>query len=54
MYISGVGSLLYLVKHPLPELSNSVSELYKFMYESNMSHYKALLHAINYAVYTKD
>ena len=50
---SGVGSLLYLVKHSCTELSNAVRELYKFMNKSKMSHYKALLRAINYIIYTK-
>ena len=30
-YMSGVGSLLYLVKHPCPELSDVVRELSIFM-----------------------
>ena len=51
---SGVGSLLYLVKHSCTELSNAVRELYKFMNKSKMSHYKALLRAINYIMDTKD
>ena len=53
-YRSGVGSLLYLVKHSRPELSTAVRELSKCMGEANMSHYKALLRAIKYVIDTKD
>ena len=42
------------VKHSQPELSNAVRELSQCMYESNMSHYKALIRAIKYVVDTKD
>ena len=51
---SGVGSLLYLVKHSRPKWSNTVSELSKCMDKANMSHYKALLSSIKYAIDTKD
>ena len=53
-YRSGVGSLLYIVKHSLPELYNAVWELSKSMEKSNMRHYKALLHITNYLFDIKD
>ena len=52
-YRSGVGSLLYIVKHSLPELYNAVWELSKSMEKSNMRHYKSLLHSTNYAIDAK-
>ena len=48
--MSGVGLLLYLVRHSQPELSNVVRELFKCMDEAKMSHYKALLIAIKYVI----
>ena len=51
-YSSIIGYLLYLVKHPQPELSNTVHELSKFMDKTNMSHCKALLRAIKYIIDT--
>ena len=45
-YRIGVESLLYLVKHSRPELSNAVRELSKCMDKLNMRQYKALLCAI--------
>ena len=47
-YRSGIRSLIYLVRHSRPELSNTVCELSKFMDEANMSHYKSLLCAMKY------
>ena len=52
-YRSGIGFLLYLVKHSRTELSKTVRERSKCMDESNMSHYKALLRTIKYVIYTK-
>ena len=37
-YKSGVESLLYLVKHSQPKLSNTVHEIYKCMDKANLSH----------------
>ena len=51
--MSAVGSILYLVKHSRPELSNVLLELSKCMDEANMSHYKVFLHAIKYTIDTK-
>ena len=52
-YQSGVGSLLYLLKHSRPELSNCVRELSKGMTKANEAHYKLLLRAIKYLQMTK-
>jgi hypothetical protein len=54
LYKSGVGSLLYLVKHSRPDLSNAVRELSKTMDEANNKHWKALLRAIKYVKQTKN
>ena len=48
IYRSGIGLLLYLVKHSQPELSNVVRKISKCMDKQNMSHYKDLLRAIKY------
>ena len=53
IYISGVESLLYLLKHSRPKLSNRVHEISKCMDEANVSHYKALQRAIKYVIDTK-
>ena len=53
-YRSGIGYLLYIVKHSQTELSNAVREIYKCMYGENMSHHKSLLHAIEYIIDTED
>ena len=53
-YRSGVGSLLYLVKHTRPDLSNIVRELSKAMDGANESHMKALLRAIKFVEVTKN
>lgn len=53
-YRSGVGSLLYLVKHSRPDLSNAVRELSKVMDGANYGHMKALLRAIKFVELTKD
>ena len=51
---SGIGFLLYLVKHSQPKLSNAVREISKCMDNANMIHYKDILRAINYVIDTKD
>jgi len=51
---SGVGSLLYLLKHSRPELSNCVRELSKVMDAANTAHQKSLYRAIKYVQQTKD
>ncbi len=51
---SGVGSLLYLLKHSRPELSNSVRELSKVMNKANKAHKKALHHVIRFVQQTEE
>jgi len=51
---SGVGSLLYLLKHSRPELSNSVRELSKVMDQANKAHEKALYRVIRFVQQTKE
>jgi Reverse transcriptase (RNA-dependent DNA polymerase) len=47
-YRSGVGMLLYLVKHSRPEISNAVRELSKVCDGANMNHWKCLMRTIQY------
>ena len=53
-YQSGAGSLLYLIKHSRPDLSNIVRELSKVMDGANESHMKALLQAIKFVETTRN
>ena len=53
VYISGVGSLLYLKKYSRPEIYITQCKYSKFMDKTNMSHYKDLLHVIKYVIDTK-
>ena len=53
-YSSGVGSLLHLLNHSRPELSNTVRELSQFMDKANMSHCLSHIRAIKYIIDTKD
>lgn len=52
-YRAGVGSLLYLLKHSRPDLSNSVRELTKAMDGANKAHQKMLYRVIKYVDSTK-
>ena len=51
---SGVGSLLYLLKHSKPDLSNSVHELTKVMDGANKAHQKMLYRVIKHVQDTKN
>jgi hypothetical protein len=53
-YRSGVGMLLYLVKHSRPEISNAVRELSKVADGATQAHWKALIRAIKYVIDTKE
>ena len=53
-YRSGVGTLLYLVKHSRPDIANSVREHAKVMDGANMYHYKELLRTLKYVVDTSN
>jgi len=50
---SGVGSLLYLLKHSRPDLSNSVRELSKVMDRANKAHEKMLYRVIKFVQQTQ-
>jgi hypothetical protein len=52
-YRSGVGMLLYLVKHSRPDIANAVRELTKVLDGATTAHWKALLRAIKYVFDTK-
>jgi Reverse transcriptase (RNA-dependent DNA polymerase) len=53
-YRSGVGSLLYLLKHSRPDISNCVRELSKVMDGANLAHQKMLHRAIKFVDHTKN
>jgi hypothetical protein len=52
-YRSGVGMLLYLVKHSRPDISNAVRELTKVSDGATPAHWKAMLRVIKYVIDTK-
>ena len=54
LYRSGVGMLLFLVKHTRPDLSNSTRELSKVMDKAMEGHTKELCRVIKYTIDTKD
>lgn len=53
LYRSGVGMLLYLIKHSRPDLSNSIRELTKVLDGATPAHWKAMLRVIKYVFDTK-
>ena len=53
IFRSGVGMLLYLVKHSRPDISNAVRELSKVADGATMGHWKALMRTIKYILDTK-
>lgn len=53
-YQSGVGMLLYLIKHSRPDISNNTRDLSKCMKTSGPIHQKNLLRAIKYVTDTKE
>jgi hypothetical protein len=53
-YRSGVGMLLYLIKHSRPEIANAVRELTKVLDRATPEHYKAMLRAMKYVLETRD
>jgi len=53
LYRSGVGMLLYLVKHSRPDLSNGTRELSKVMDKATEGHMKELCRLIKYALDTQ-
>jgi hypothetical protein len=54
IYRSGVGMLLYLVKHSRPEISNAVREISKVGDGATYGHWKQLMRTIQYVLNTKD
>ena len=54
LYRSGVGILLYLVKHTRPDLANPVRELSKAMDRATEGHWKELLRVITYTMSTQN
>jgi hypothetical protein len=53
-YQSGVGMLLYLVKHSRPDISNATRKLSKVGDGATKAHWKQLLRAIKYTLMTKN
>jgi hypothetical protein len=51
-YRSGVGSLLYILKHSRPELSNPIRELTKGMHLAGPHHYKEMLRVMKWLLDT--
>ena len=51
--MSGVGFLIYIVKHSRLKLSNAVREVSKCMTEENMIQYKDLIRETKYFIYKK-
>jgi hypothetical protein len=49
---SGVGMLLYLVKHSRPDISNAVRELFKVANGATEAHWKDMMRTINYVLNT--
>jgi len=54
IYRSGVGMLLYLVKHSRPDIANAVRELTKALDVPSPAAYKEMLWVIKYTIDTKD
>jgi hypothetical protein len=52
-YRTGVGMLLYLIKHSRPDLCNAVRELTKCMDGANEAAYKEMLRVIKFVIDTK-
>jgi hypothetical protein len=53
-YRSGVGMMLYLVKHSRPEISNAIRELSKVGDGATPSHWKSLMRSIKYVLDTQN
>ena len=54
IYRSGVGMLLYLVKHSRPDLANAVRELLKALDGTSAAAYKELMRILKYVIDTKE
>ena len=53
IYRSGVGMLLYLVKHSRPDIANAVRELSKALDGTSAASYKELMRVLKYVIDTK-
>ena len=53
-YRTGVGMLMYLIKHSRPDIANAVRELAKCLGKATKAAYKELLRCIKYVLETKD
>jgi hypothetical protein len=53
-YRSGVGILLYLIKHSRPDVANAVRELSKVMDAATIGHFKMLLRVMKFVVDTRE
>ena len=54
LYRSGVGMLLYLVKHSRPDIANAVRELSKVLDSATDASFKEMLRVIKYVLDTKN
>jgi hypothetical protein len=54
LYRTGVGMLLYLIKHSRPDISNAVRELSKCLSGPNEAAYKEMMRVIKYVIDTPD
>jgi hypothetical protein len=54
LYRSGIGMLLYLVKHSRPDISNATRELSKVGDGATLAHWNQLLRTIKYTICTKN
>ena len=54
LYRSGVGTLLYLIKHSRPDICNGVRELSKVMDRGNSAHFEEMLRVVKYVYDTKE
>ena len=54
IFRSGIGMLLYLVKHTKPDLDNPVRELSKVMDGATMEHYRELMIVVKFSIDTEN
>ena len=53
IHLSGVGTLMYLLKHSQPDLTIPLHELLKLMDGANMAQYKEMLHVLKFVLEMK-
>ena len=54
LFRSGVGMLMWLVKHSRPDMNNATRELSEVADGATEAHWKNLLRAINYVINTEE